>query len=127
MMLRQCNASLLCLVAAATFVIAGCGQTDSASDQRSSQVSDASHAGHDHASVDGHEHGGWWCVEHGIPEEDCAMCNTKLASALRKQGDWCEEHNRPDSQCFICHPEKAEKYAALYAAKYGKQPPKPTE
>ena len=41
--------------------------------------------------------------------------------------DWCEKHNRPDSQCFVCHPENFEKFAARYEAKFGEQPPKPTE
>ncbi len=70
-------------------------------------------------------HGGWWCYEHGVPEEQCAMCDIKLAAELREKGDWCDEHNRPDSLCFQCHPENAEKFAALYEAKYGKKPPKP--
>jgi hypothetical protein len=66
---------------------------------------------------------GWWCVEHGMPEAECAQCNPKLAAKLKKEGDWCKEHNRPESQCVICHPELREKYAAEYRAKYGKEPP----
>ena len=38
-----------------------------------------------------------------------------------------DEHDRPDSQCFECHPENFEKFAARYEAKFGEQPPKPTE
>lgn len=71
------------------------------------------------------EHGGWWCVEHGIPEEECALCSAKVAADFKKKGDWCEEHARPESQCFICHPELAEKFAARYEAKFGKLPPAP--
>ena len=81
--------------------------------------------GHKHAegeSKDGH---GWWCDEHGVPEAECALCNTKVAAELKKKGDWCKEHDRPDSQCFKCHPEKLTEFAAKYEAKYGKQPPKP--
>src|SRR5262245_35388242 len=74
----------------------------------------------------GHDHGGWWCDEHGVPEEICAQCNSKVAADFKKKGDWCKEHDRPDSQCFICHPELKEKFAAQYRAKYGKEPP-PTE
>ncbi len=66
---------------------------------------------------------GWWCVEHGMPEAECAQCNPKLAAKLKKEGDWCKEHNRPESQCFICHPELKEKFAAEYRAKYGKEAP----
>jgi cobalt-zinc-cadmium efflux system membrane fusion protein len=73
----------------------------------------------------GHSHDGWWCDEHGVPEEVCAQCNTKLVADFKSKKDWCEKHNRPDSQCFICHPEKEAEFAALYEAKFGKQPPKP--
>lgn len=74
----------------------------------------------------GHDHGGWWCDEHGVPEEICGQCNAKAAAECQKKGDWCKEHDRPDSQCFLCHPELKEKFAAQYRAKYGKEPP-PTE
>src|SRR6202008_4220815 len=57
-------------------------------------------------AVAGHDHEGWWCDEHGVPEEVCAQCNTKLVADFKAKNDWCEKHNRPDSQCFICHPEK---------------------
>jgi hypothetical protein len=75
----------------------------------------------------GGDHSGWWCVEHGIPEEECGMCNAKLSAEFRAKGDWCEEHTRPDSQCFHCHPENAARYAALYEQKYGEKPPAPTD
>ncbi len=72
-----------------------------------------------------HSHEGWWCDEHGVPEEVCGLCSSKLAAEFQKKGDWCKEHDRPDSQCFVCHPELEAKFAAQYEAKYGKQPPKP--
>jgi cobalt-zinc-cadmium efflux system membrane fusion protein len=77
-------------------------------------------------AADEHSHEGWWCNEHGVPEEVCALCSTKLAADFKAKGDWCDEHDRPESQCFVCHPEKEGEFAALYEAKYGKQPPKPT-
>ncbi len=77
------------------------------------------------ASVD--DHSGWWCKEHGIPEEECSMCSAAAAREFREKGDWCEEHNRAESQCFICDASRADKYAKLYEAKYGEKPPKPTE
>jgi cobalt-zinc-cadmium efflux system membrane fusion protein len=77
------------------------------------------------ASEAGHSHEGWWCDEHGVPEEMCAQCDSGLVADFKAKGDWCEKHNRPDSQCFVCHPEKEAEFAALYEAKYGKQPPKP--
>ena len=76
-------------------------------------------------AIAGHNHEGWWCNEHGVPEEVCAQCNVKLVAEFKAKGDWCDEHNRPESQCFICHPEKEAKFAALYEAKYGHAPPKP--
>ena len=71
-----------------------------------------------------HDHSGWWCAEHGVPEEECGQCDAKLAAAFQKKGDWCKEHDRPDSQCFICHPEYEAAFAARYEAKFGKKPPK---
>lgn len=73
----------------------------------------------------GHQHGEWWCDEHGVPEEICAQCSIEVANDLKAKGDWCKEHERPDSQCFICHPEREGQFAAQYEAKYGKKPPKP--
>src|SRR5215204_2591001 len=75
--------------------------------------------------VAGHSFEGWWCDEHGVPEEVCARCDTKLVADFKAKGDWCEQHNRPDSQCFVCQPEKEAEFAALYEAKVGKKPPKP--
>lgn len=74
-------------------------------------------------SAAGHQHGEWWCGEHGVPEEVCALCDASLVADFKAKGDWCQEHDRPDSQCFTCHPEKQAEFAALYVAKYGEQPP----
>lgn len=71
-----------------------------------------------------HEHGAWWCSEHGVPEEVCAQCDAKLVADFKAQGDWCAEHDRPNSQCFVCHPEKEAEFAAQYEAKFGMKPPK---
>ena len=103
------------------FAVISIGCSQQASDNGSPQASEASHEEGDH------EHGGWWCVEHGVPEEDCSLCSSKAATAFKEKGDWCEEHNRAESQCFKCDPSRAEKFAKLYAAKFGEQPPKPTE
>jgi copper chaperone CopZ len=69
------------------------------------------------------DHSGWWCKEHGIPEEECSMCNDEYAKKCKEKGDWCEKHDRAASQCFICNPEYKEKFAAKYRAKYGAEPP----
>jgi hypothetical protein len=73
------------------------------------------------------DHSGWWCVEHAIPEAECSMCSAAYAKQCKEKGDWCEEHNRAESQCFICDPSRAEKFAKLYEAKFGKKPPVATE
>jgi len=72
----------------------------------------------------GHSHEGWWCDEHGVPEEVCGLCSSKLAADFKAKGDWCKQHDRPDSQCFTCHPDLEAEFAAQYEAKYGKKPPK---
>jgi hypothetical protein len=95
--------------------MSGCGE--SASESSSTEVVS------DQVSVAGHTHEGWWCAEHGVPEEVCTRCDPKLVADFKARGDWCEAHDRPESQCFICHPEKKAEFIALYEAKYGKQPP----
>ena len=74
-----------------------------------------------------HDHSGWWCDEHGVPEAECSMCSGKVAAAFKKKGDWCAKHDRAKSQCFLCDPSLEAKYAARYEAKYGKKPPVPEE
>lgn len=78
---------------------------------------------HRHAA---HDHSGWWCDEHGVPEEICGLCNAKIAAEFQRKKDWCKEHDRPASQCFACHPELESRFAAQFEAKYGKKPPKPS-
>jgi hypothetical protein len=95
---------------------AGCGR------KAADQATDAAPAGTFNAPGD---HSTWWCVEHGVPEDVCGICNAKLAAKFQKKGDWCADHDRPDSQCFVCHPELEAQFAARYEAKYGKKPPKP--
>lgn len=141
MKLLKKNLLLTCLIAT-SYGLVGCGQ-NSAPPKEVAKAEHAPHAdhkdgdehhagdGHDHSKDEkkgdakGHSHDGWWCDEHGVPEAECAQCNSKVAADFKKKGDWCKEHDRPDSQCFICHPEKLEEYAAKYEAKLGKKPPKP--
>ena len=70
------------------------------------------------------DHNGWWCPEHGVPEEVCGLCDLKVGAEMKKKGDWCKDHDCPDSQCFVCHPEHESKFSALYEAKLGTKPPK---
>ena len=94
-------------------LVAGCGGSEStkSSDKKG-----------DTAKAD-HKHDGWWCDEHGIPEDECSMCSSKVAKACKAKGDWCDKHDRAKSQCFLCDPSLKEKFAAKYRAKYGKEPP----
>lgn len=115
------------LAAVALFAI-GCGQNTKTGEGAPAATETAHNDGdgHDHKEgehKEGHTHGEWWCGEHGVPEEICAQCSSKVAADFQKKGDWCEKHDRPDSQCFVCHPEHKVKFAAQYKAKYGKEPP----
>lgn len=101
----------------------GCGQSPEPRSQAKS--SSGNQKDSNAKDVAQHDHSGWWCKEHGVPEGECGQCSSKLAKQFQKDGDWCKEHDRPDSQCFICHPEKEAAFAAKYEAKYGKKPPKP--
>ncbi len=109
---------LMTFLASPMLLAIGCGQqpSDTTATDEPTKVSETAH-----------DHGGWWCTEHGIPEEECSMCSTKAADEFKAKGDWCEEHNRAESQCFQCDPTRAEKFAKLYEAKFGKKPPQPTE
>lgn len=106
---------LLNLLTLAAIAQSGCGASTSnpqAQDKASSP-----------APVATADHDGWWCAEHGIPEDRCAQCSAQVAAECKSKGDWCSQHDRPDSQCFVCHPEQAKQFAALYEAKFGKAPP----
>ncbi len=81
--------------------LAGCGQPTS--NPSPTSVADSQPGAVD-AAGDGHDHSGWWCSEHGVPEEECSMCSSKAADDFKAKGDWCEEHNRAESQCFKCDP-----------------------
>lgn len=114
MSIHKLLAAAALLAVSVTFT--ACGKTDK---------STGTTAGGTKVAAEGHE--GWWCPEHGVPEEVCALCDTTLVADFKAKGDWCEKHNRPNSQCFVCHPEKEAEFAALYEAKYGEKPPKPTD
>ena len=113
--------------------LSGCSQSPAPQPTAAPSEAHAEHSGHKpgvQKPVEGtataqHDHSGWWCNEHGVPEDECGLCNAKLAAEFQKKGDWCKEHDRPDSQCFICHPEYEARFAAQYEAKYGTKPPKP--
>src|SRR5438309_1592996 len=93
----------LSLVPAALLALGGCAKETPKAEQskgKAVQVAEAKKEGGDHS--------GWWCDEHGVPEEMCGQCSAKAAKEAKAKGDWCSKHERPDSQCFICHPELKE-------------------
>ncbi len=99
------------VVLVGALALTGCSQSETASDGTAEPVAAT--------NVD-LSHGGWWCVEHGVPEEECARCDKTLVSTFKEAGDWCDEHDRPESQCFICNPKRFDKFAATYEAKTGR-------
>ena len=117
---RWIDGALVSLLAAAAVVVSSCSQADSKGGHAKDKPAQVARASKGDKQGD---HSGWWCDEHGVPEEICGQCNAKVAAESKKKGDWCKEHDRPDSQCFLCHPELKEKFAAQYRAKYGKEPP----
>ena len=131
--MRQAIPMLACAICT-VIVFAGCGETSVPKPEAEAKLN-ADHEGHkdgeqhEHQAAakteGGHDHSGWWCNEHGVPEGICAQCSSKVAADFQKKGDWCKEHDRPDSQCFKCHPELQAKFAAQYEAKLGKKPPEP--
>jgi hypothetical protein len=104
------------ILAAILALTVGCGQPAETPETTSPTATTT-------AETSGHEHGGWWCGEHGVPEDVCARCNSKLAAEFQRKGDWCADHERPKSQCFVCDPALADRFAAQYEAKYGEAPP----
>lgn len=108
------------LLAALMFAVSGCGESAPAPKPVAQADKHDDHADH---KGGGHDHSGWWCGEHGVPEAECSQCSSKARAAFKAKGDWCDEHDRAKSQCFICDPKLKEKYAAIYRAKEGKEPP----
>lgn len=118
---KPLNASgALVLVVVTALVTVGCNQSETTSRRADEKVRLAKA---DEAKGGESRHSGWWCDEHGVPEGVCGQCNAKLAAEFKRKHDWCFEHDRPESQCFVHHPQLKEKFAAMYRAKYGKEPP----
>lgn len=112
-------------IALGAVALVGCTQSESVTTDNGFATTPAESS--DVVADAGHDHGGWWCVEHGIPEGICTQCSSAAAAEFQEKGDWCEEHNRAESQCFICHPELEEQFIAQYEAKFGEKPAARTE
>jgi hypothetical protein len=118
---------VLALLAALVLTAGGCGEADKGQAKGRGRKGSGADGSSATAGAGKGDHSGWWCDEHGIPEEECSMCSAKAARQFKTKGDWCNEHDRAKSQCFLCDPSLREKYAARYRAKYGTEPPEPTE
>jgi hypothetical protein len=113
----------LVLVLTAAFLVLGCNHSENKGGDHAKAKAKAS----EKAEADDGGHG-WWCEEHGIPEDICGQCTKEYRDKQKAAGDWCETHKRLQSQCFLCDPALYEKvFEPMYVAKYGKKPPRPPE
>lgn len=123
--------ALLALFAATALVAIGCESKPAADTSKEKKAADAKSGTGPVAKADDKKgdtkHDGWWCDEHGVPEAECSMCSAKVAKDCKAKGDWCAKHDRAKSQCFICDPKLKDKFAAIYKAKEGKDPPVPKD
>ena len=122
MKLKSLKNGVVMLTLGVAFLVGGCGKEEDKQGAENKPKQEGQSTGKDQDKK-GHDHSDWWCKEHGIPEHLCSMCNDKVAAECKKKGDWCKEHDRAKSQCFKCDPKLKEKFAAMYRARYGKEPP----
>jgi hypothetical protein len=115
---------VMILLATVALLAVGCGKESDRGGQAAKNKEEKKNASEGNKE---HDHSGWWCEEHGVPESLCSLCNNELAAKFKREGDWCKLHDRAKSQCFKCEPKLYEKYAAMYQAKFGKSPPRPPE
>ncbi len=116
--------SALALFAAAALVTAGCGPRGEVAKDTAKAPEVAQNGGKADPgkAAESEDHSGWWCDEHGLPEEVCDLCSKKYRAAEKAKGNWCE-HNRVKTSCYKCNPGLKAKYAAEYKTKFGKEPP----
>lgn len=116
-MLRSCF--LLVSIFALTALLVGCGEPTKTAKNDKKPTPEKKD-----------DHGGWWCQEHGVPEEMCSLCITDeavLKKLFKDKGDWCKIHDRAQSQCFKCDPAKYKTFEDMYVAKFDKKPQRPPE
>jgi hypothetical protein len=121
--------SSLLAVAAILLSVAdsGCTKTEKSTTQAKAKIEPKTVSGEAKGEA---AHGGWWCQEHGVPEEMCSICMSEAAAKkmFKDKADWCKIHDRAQSQCFKCDPSLYEKvFVPMYVAKTGKKPERPPE
>ncbi len=115
MLTRLFNALMISAALTFTLWTVGCNQPAKSGDKKQ-------------AAKDEPKHDGWWCQEHGVPENLCSLCNADVEAKYKKEGKWCKLHDRAEEQCFKCDPARYKKYEDMYVAKYGHKPePPPAE
>jgi hypothetical protein len=125
MTFAKMTGSVLSLFLAALLLsAAGCSQK---ADDRQAKAKDVKSDGKKDITRADTKHDGWWCEEHGVPEDICSLCSDTAAAKFKKEGDWCKIHDRAQSQCFKCDPSKYKKFEDMYVAKYDKKPAPPPD
>ncbi len=128
--LNRVGGLTLTLLAAIALIAAGCNRDDNKGGQAKDKGGQTERKdGQVAKGGDKKGHEGWWCEEHGVPEELCSQCmpEADAKAKFKDKGDWCKLHDRAQSQCFKCDPKLYAKYEAMYEAKFGKKPPRPPE
>jgi hypothetical protein len=124
--LRLTSSLLMVAGVAFALVVTGCNSNDKKSDPHAKAKTDPKNEKGEVKSA----HEGWWCQEHGVPEEICSICMSEASAKKRfkDNGDWCKLHDRAQSQCFKCDPSLYEKvFVPMHVAKTGKKPERPAE
>jgi hypothetical protein len=130
----------LALLAAVALLAAGCGKDEGKGDQAKGDPKKGKQLEKKDADGDSRganakgkdekgKHEGWWCEEHGVPEELCSLCMSEAdaKAKFKDKGDWCKLHDRAQSQCFKCDPKLYARYEAMYVAKFNEKPRRPPE
>jgi len=76
---RWTGSALFLLFAAAALIAGGCSKAPQTGGKPAWQPAGV---------ADVPQHGEWWCGEHGVPEEECAQCDTDLVAKFKAKGDW---------------------------------------
>src|SRR5688572_23281019 len=101
---RFISALMMAIALVSTFSSIGCNQP--AKKEVAQNAGEKKSDGKKDITREQTKHEGWWCQEHGVPEDICSLCSDEAAAKFKKEGDWCKIHDRAQSQCFKCDPSK---------------------
>jgi hypothetical protein len=78
-------AGIVTLFASITFLVAGCGKESDKGNQTETKDGQAEKkSAKDGEEKQAHDHSGWWCEEHGVPENLCSVCSNEAAAKCKK-------------------------------------------